>query len=151
MNMRIASLLCVTILVAPSTQAQAPLGPASDGRPTFADFEKRVGGYPYKASPERTAAIKKGLPLLKKCMTKTEVDSLLGAPDFSQSNFGPKGPGEKWLGFGWTYYLAKRAETTNLNDPRVEIFFDTSDRAHWIVPSHIDGSHEIGAPNEKCA
>ena len=84
-------------------------------------------------------------------MTKREVEATLGKPDFSRSMFGPKGPGEKWLGFSWTYYLAKTGSTTNSKDPGIEVFFDTSDRAHWIVPTGIEGAREIGAPARPCA
>ena len=83
-------------------------------------------------------------------MSKSEIHALLGAPDFSQLDFGPKGPNEKWLGSSWMYYLSKRGPGVNLNDPRVEIFFDTNDRAQWIVPGGIKGAQEIGSVNERC-
>jgi len=76
---------------------------------------------------------------------------MLGTPDYSEVMSGPKGPDEKWLGWAWMYYLSKRSKATNLNDPRVEIFFDTSYRATWIVPTGVPGAHEIGGVRERCS
>jgi hypothetical protein len=92
-----------------------------------------------------------GLKSIRQCMSNTEVQALLGRPDFSQSGFGPKGPNEQWLGFSWKCYLAKKdADITNSNDPSVQVFFDTSDRAIWIVPIQIAGEEELGAYNALC-
>jgi hypothetical protein len=148
-------LLSIIALLSASTAALAataePPGPTSDGMPTFEDFERQVGTFPYKATAQRTSQTKDGARALRHCMTKKEVEAALGKPDFSQAMYGPKGPKPKWLGFFWTYYLAKRGNTTNMNDPGVEMFFHTSDRMQWVVPNGIEGAREIGGPKAKCA
>jgi hypothetical protein len=130
--------------------SSTPGVPIPDGIPTYQQFEKRVRPYPYLAPPERAQQILSGSSQLRSCLTKQQVSALLGPPDFSQLSYGPKGPGEKWLGSHWMYYLAKRSRSTNLNDPNMEIFFDTSDRAQWVVPTHIEGANELGGPKQQC-
>ena len=125
--------------------------PQSDGMPTYQDFENKIQQYPYSASPERVRQIVGGIFKVTGCMTKAQIEVLLGQPDYSQLDYGPKGPGEKWLGSHWMYYISKRNSGTNLYDPSVEVFFDTSGRAHWIIPSHINGAQEIGTAGEKCS
>ncbi len=142
--------IALAVLALSTAAFAGPLGPTSDGMPRYEDFEKRAGSFPYRAPAERVRKVSDGAKLLRLCMTKTEIEAVLGKPDFSQSMFGPKGPNPKWLGFSWVYYLAKRGSTTNVNDPGIQVFFDTSDRAHWIVPTGIEGAREIGAPKPPC-
>jgi len=124
--------------------------PVADGMPTYEEFERNIGDYPYRAKSERVAKIISGIPALTECMDKNQIQSLIGTPDYSSSSYGPKGPGEKWLGTSWMYYLTKQSSLVNTNDSTVEVFFDTKNRAHWIVPHHVDGGHEIGAVSAKC-
>jgi len=83
-------------------------------------------------------------------MTKAELETLLGPPDFSRLDFGPKGPGEKWLGSSWTYYLAKRDSSANEYDPRIQVYFDREDRAHWIAVTNVPGAKSLGGGHVKC-
>lgn len=83
-------------------------------------------------------------------MTKDEISALLGAPDFSEIGYGPKGPNARWNGLWWMYFVSKQSDLSNMKDPAVEIFFDTTDRAHWIVPHGIEGASEIGSVEVAC-
>jgi hypothetical protein len=125
--------------------------PTRDSMPSYQQFEGKAWSYPYYASPERARKIRDGISFLSSCMSKAQIESTLGKPDYSQLSFGPKGPAEKWIGSVWMYYLAKRDSTTNLNDPTVEVFFDTNNNAHWIVVSNIDTGHELGGVKLTCA
>jgi hypothetical protein len=142
------------ILLLLTTACLAATGPdptaIPDGMQTYNDFEKNIAQYPFIASQERRTRIIAGLKKVELCMKKEQILKLLGPPDFSDINYGPKGPGEKWIGSSWMYYISKQSELVNLNDPRVEVFFDTNDRAHWIAPSHIEGAHELGKAGKKC-
>jgi len=122
----------------------------TDGAPTPEQFHRTVQKFPYIAPPERAAMIRAGLAKVKHCANKATVRSLLGEPDFGRTSRGPKGPGEQWIGSSWVYYLSKMDSGTNRNDSRAEIFFDTGDRAVWIVPTRIEGAREIGAFGERC-
>jgi hypothetical protein len=124
--------------------------PLSDGMPTYEEFEARVKAFPYEATPERVAQIMAGIPKLKKCMNKKTIKELLGVPDYSRLSYGPKGPGEKWRGSSWTYYLSTRSNLVNIDDPCIQIFFNTFNQAHWIAPSNIKNAKEIGSPKDKC-
>ena len=140
------ALLAFCLLVSHESFAQ----PVADGMPTYEEFEKTIAQYPHHAKSERKTKIISGIAALKVCMDKIQVQSLIGAPDYSSTSYGPKGPGEKWLGTSWMYYLTKQSSLVNTNDSTVEVFFDTKNRAHWIVPHHVDGGHEVGAVSVKC-
>ena len=120
-----------------------------DGMPTAEEFEKGIQKYPYSAPPERTASVVTGLTKVERYMSKQQILDLLGRPDYSSINYGPKGPGEKWLGSSWTYWLSKRDSGVNVYDPCVEVFFNTNGLADWIAPSNIAGAHEIGGPRSE--
>ena len=124
--------------------------PRSDGMSSYEQFEQTIQSYPYKASAERTAKVKAGLTLVRWCMAKSGIQTLLGAPDFSGLDFGPKGPRERWLGSHWTYYLSKQWRGVNENDSSVTVYFDTKGFSHWVVPHHIDGAMEIGGVGVRC-
>ena len=113
--------------------------------PSAQESERGISRYPYNAPFERVAKIKAGLKTLALCMTKMQTKGLMGAPDFSE-----KGPGEKWRGSNWVYYVSKHSERMNLNDSTVEVFFDTADRVQWIAPSRVEGAKELGSPEKKC-
>lgn len=147
-------ILFLTLILFTTLQAKIILGqsvkPLMDGMPTFQEFDARIKEYPYVAPDERSTKILAGLPKLERCMNKASIEALLGMPDFSELNYGPKGPGEHWLGSSWTYYLSKRSTLVNENDPCIQIFFDTGGHVSWIVPRNIKGAHEIGGVGEKC-
>ena len=120
--------------------------PKSDGKQTYEEFAAAIKSYPYEAPQARKDRIVKNYPKLELGMTKDQIAELIGEPDFSQFGYakGPKGPREKWLGSYWMYYFRQRNNGFNVYDPCLEIFFDTNDRAHWIVPENIDGLKEKG-------
>lgn len=129
---------------------QDPATVPHNSYPSYQVFVSGIRSYPYIAPAERRARIAEGAKLLHWCMTKDEVSRLLGAPDYSEINYGPKGPGERWLGSSWMFYISMQSDKVNLKNPRVEIFFDTTDRAHWLAPTGIEGANEIGAPDAVC-
>jgi hypothetical protein len=124
--------------------------PVADGMQTYEEFERKITQYPYHAKPKRMAKIISGIVKLRICMDKQQIQSLLGSPDYSRTLYGPKGPGEKWLGTSWMYFLTQESDLVNTNDSTVEVFFDTKNRAHWIVPQQIKEAREIGSFNAKC-
>ena len=121
-----------------------PETPKPDGKRTCDEFEAAIKSYPYEAPQPRKDRIVKNYPKLAIGMSKDQVACLIGEPDCSVLIYGPKGPGEKWLGSAWTYCLRKREKGSNAYDPCVEIFFGTEDRANWIVPSNVDGLTKKG-------
>lgn len=141
--------LAVALLVGcghPQDPATIPRDSYPDGRA----FERSIKQYPYKATTERAARIIAGVKKLHRCMTKDEVSALLGAPDFSEIAYGPKGPNARWQGSWWMFFVSKRSHMMNMQDPMVEVFYDTTDRAHWIVAHGIEGASEIGSAEVPC-
>ena len=102
------------------------------------------------ASPERRARVYAGYEKLEPGMSKDQVAALIGEPDYSEAGYGPKGPGERWLGSSWTYWLGKQDDGVNLYDPMVEVFFGTDGRADRITSS-IRGLREKRMPSGKRA
>lgn len=149
---RITPFLLIFLLLASICWAATVPDPRAipDGMQTYKDFERNISQYPYVASQERSTKIVAGLKKVSLCMKKEQILKLLGPPDYSQINYGSKGPEEKWQGSSWMYYLSKQSHLVNLNDPRVEVFFDTNDCANWIVPSHIEDGRELGTPGKGC-
>jgi len=111
----LASVLCCS---SPIAVAQQPI---PDGTPSYVQFADSIREFPYYASPERILKIKRGLAQIERCMSKSQIQSLLGTPDFGQVSYGPKGPGERWLGSSWTYYLSMRSTSVNENDSTVQV------------------------------
>lgn len=148
---RATVLVLAAILVRCERHSQDQKTVPHDSYPDAKTFEESIKRYPYVASTARVARITKGTKELQRCMTKQEISALLGPPDASQTDYGPKGPNAWWLGSNWVFYVSKRSDMVNLEDPRVEIFFDTKDRATWIVPTGIVGAREIGFVNVGCA
>jgi hypothetical protein len=118
--------------------------PISDGQKSHNEFRATIKSFPYSASTVRKIRIVKNYPSLRVGMDKKQVSALIGDPDYSEVDFGPKGPREHWLGSSWNYQLFMRADTINLNDPKIEIFFGTDGLLFWAVPSGISGLSEIG-------
>jgi hypothetical protein len=126
--------------------ASVPLDPYPDAR----GFFENIKNYPYVAPTERSTRIALGSEKLRVCMTKSEVRSLLGAPDYSEVNYGPKGPMPRWLGYAWTYYQSIKADVANTHDPHIEIFFDKAGHVIWAAPQAMQGVREIGSPRFVC-
>jgi hypothetical protein len=151
MNTRTAALLLLLCLLVPPASyggsvGEAPRAPVSDGKPSYEEFRRSVGSFPYRAAPERQNQIRTGYQRLQVGATKPEVAAALGEPDYSQIGYS-KGPTPRWLGSSWAYYLSKRSDGANSFDPVVEVFFGTDDRAVWIVPSNISGLRGKGSPS----
>jgi hypothetical protein len=145
------SALAFVLVCLGTDSATASERPIPDGTATQEQFEKKISKYPYLASSEKAEKMTAGLKRILRCMNKKQIRSLLGEPDYGNELYGPKGLNAKWIGSGWTYYLTKRADNFNTNDIAVHVFFDQTERASWIVPSHINGAREFGAPGGKCA
>ena len=129
----------LTALMAPSGQ------PVPDGQKSYEEFRLTIKSFPYSASEERKEHIAKNYADLRVGMTKKQVAVLIGDPDYSQSVFGPKGFSPHWKGSYWGYQLFMREDgVNNLNDPTIQVFFDTDGLLYWAVPYGISGLSEIG-------
>ena len=142
--------LVTGVLVGCLGAAMLAVAAEPDGAPTVEQFQRAVHKFPYVAPPQRAAMILAGLARVKHCANKAAVRSLFGEPDFGRAPRDAKGPGDKWIGSSWVYYLSKMGAGTNRSDSRVEVFFDTANRAIWIVPSRVEGAREIGAFGDRC-
>ena len=127
----------------PPTQTPKP-----DGKKTYEEFAAAIKSYPYEASQARKDRIVKNFPKLAVGMSKDQIAGLIGDPDYSRLDYA-KEPSDRAVGSSWTYWLRKRDNGVNALDPCLEIFFGTDDRAHWIVPSNIDGLKEKGSPSRQ--
>src|SRR5262245_7330464 len=131
-----AAVLSMAVLIASPLSckdtSQTPQDPTPVDARTYEEFAATINSYPYDASAQGKLTVLKGYPKLEIGMTKAQIRSLIGEPDFGQQNYGPKGPNMRWLGSSWTYDLKMRDTNVNLLDPSVEIFFGTDDRADWI-------------------
>jgi hypothetical protein len=151
--MNIGTLFLILIFGACSmldTHGQAVAEPVSDGLPRSEDFDDIVRQYPYRAPAARRAKIVSGFTWIAPCMLRKDIATLMGHPDDSQIDFGPKGPGEKWIGSSWTYYLEKQSAMINEHDAKVEINFDTENRVVWATSYGFDGAREVGNVQGKC-
>jgi len=128
-----------------ATDAEPPAGPKHDGRNTYEEFNSTIRSFPYTAPRERRDRIVRGHSTLEIGMTKEQVARVIGEPDYSVLGYGPKAPDMKWKGSSWVYYLSKREDLANSHDPVVRVFFDTENRAVWIVPSNVEGLREKGS------
>ena len=145
-----ATRLVTGVLVGCLGAAMPAVAAEPDGAPTVEQFQRAVQKFPYVAPPERATMILAGLARVKHCANKATVRSLLGEPDFGRASRDAKGPGDTWIGSSWVYYLSKMDAGSNRSDSRVEVFFDTANRAIWIVPSRVEGAREIGAFGDRC-
>lgn len=118
--------------------------PVPDGQKSYEEFRETIKSFPYSASEERKKQIAENYTGLRVGMSKEQVAALIGNPDYSQSLFGPKGFRQHWQGSSWKYRLFMREDGVNLNDPTIEVFFDTAGVLSWAVPSGISGLLEIG-------
>ncbi|WP_035356340.1 hypothetical protein [Edaphobacter aggregans] len=136
------ALLCLLTYALPVLAASDK--PVPDGQKSYKEFRATIKSFPFSASAERKKQIGENYPSLRVGMTKKQVAALIGNPDYSELDFGPKGPGEHWLGSHWMYALFVREDSVNEKDPNIEIFFGTGDLVSWVVPSGLSGLSEIG-------
>jgi len=142
----VAFLLLFGLVLTCKDQSQPTKAPNVDGMKTIDEFYAEIKSYPFEAPQARRDKVINNYHNLEVGMPKEQVASILGEPDYSRLDYGPKGPGAKWLGSHWTYQLYKRSSSVNIYDPSILIFFGTDDRAKWIVPSAIEGLTEKGSP-----
>lgn len=117
--------------------------PDPDGKKSYEQFRATIKLFPYSTSSERQLRIVKNYPSLRVGMDKQQVAALIGDPDYSELDWGPKGAHPHWRGSDWAYWLSMRSDESNLSDPRVEIFFGLDGHLTWAVPQGI-GLPEIG-------
>lgn len=127
--------------------------PKSDGKKSYKEFVAGVKIFPYEASLSRKDPIIRNYSKLEIGMSKDQIVALIGEPDYSQLSYGPKGPGEKWLGSTWNYFLylndSKSSQLNAKPDQWIEIFFDTEDKAHCIGPSKNLGLEKKGCVSNR--
>ncbi len=102
--------------------------------------------FPYASSPERKERIRSGYPKLELGMTKVQVESIIGEPDFSTVDYEDYTLIPHWTGSHWTYYIRKQADFVSLIDPVADVFFDTHERADWITSNITDWPNKGGPP-----
>ena len=104
------------------TQPPSP----SPGMPTYTDFMAANPGPAYSALEARRSTLIREVDRIQVGMTMKEVSTILGTPDYSRSNFGPKGPGEHFLGWSWMYYITKpdMRLVNEIKDKCVHVFFN---------------------------
>lgn len=129
----LVSLLAAAGMAASVCAADAYVPPTSDA------FLRSIKAYPFVASAARRDKVKKGVPLLTRCMPAAEVRKLIGDPDFGYVGYksGPNGRVPAKL--VWTYVLEKKARLENDPASRVVVFFDPG--------SNIEGVTVHGAPD----
>lgn len=147
--MKVFVFLALVTLMLPSCRREPLLDlHKSDGQKSYEEFMAGITGTRYEAPEERKQNIFSNYSRLRVGMTKQEIASIIGTPDYSQASYGPKGPGEKWLGWSWSYYLVW-PDTRFVNeaqDELIQIFFDTKDRATWIALSSKTQLPHLGGP-----
>jgi hypothetical protein len=123
--------------------------PISDGKRTYQQFVSETKVFPYRISEIRRQTIMTNYWKLNIGMTKKEVSSIIGDPDFSQY-LRAKEPSGKYLGSEWTYYFYKPAPNiaNEKLDQGLSLFFGTNDKLDWIVPKNIEGLIEKGNPRQ---
>jgi outer membrane protein assembly factor BamE (lipoprotein component of BamABCDE complex) len=121
--------------------------PIADGKRTYQEFISEAKTFPYTISESRKKAIITNYSMLNIGMTKKQVSSILGDPDFS---IYLRAKDSKYLGSEWTYYFYK--PDANLVNEKLDrglfLFFGTNDKLHWIVPKNIEGLIEKGNPRQ---
>ncbi len=125
---------------------KAEINEVSDTYKNYNEFISSIQKFPYTANDVQKQKIIGHYDKLVTGMTKEQVASLLGVPDFSDLNFGPKGPDMHLLGSAWTYVLSKKSDGLNLNDQELFISYDKSNRLKWAVPRNLGSLQEIGSP-----
>lgn len=121
--------------------------PIADGKRTYQEFTSETKEFPYTISETRKKAITTNYSMLNIGMTKKEISSILGDPDFSTYL---RARDSKYIGSEWSYYFYK--PDANLVNEKLDqglfLFFGTSDKLYWIVPKNIEGLIEKGSPRQ---
>jgi outer membrane protein assembly factor BamE (lipoprotein component of BamABCDE complex) len=121
--------------------------PISDGKKTFQQFISSKS-FPYSIQENRKKQIIDNYQKLEIGMTKQEVNTFIGEPDFSKYMHSKDSP-SKYLGSKWTYYFYKPA--ANIVNEKLDrgllIYYGTDDKTNWIVPRNIEGLTEKGGPS----
>lgn len=122
--------------------------PVADHKPSYEDFVS-THTFPYIASPERQAHLRQNYSRLSVGLVKDQVLEILGEPDYSSQEWSKQMP-RQYIGSNWTYFFEKPDyNLTNLEkDKSIEVYFDASDGAHWIV-SNVEGLKEMGSPQRR--
>lgn len=128
---------------------QTQTTPKNDGKKSYEEFVATVKTFPYEAPLSRKDRIVKKFSELEIGMSKDQVTALIGEPDFSRLDYGPKGPNERWQGSSWSYYLFMRENSANNNDSCLAIHFGVDDHAVLIIPENIDGLIEKASPSHR--
>lgn len=144
--------MALTVLLAASgcNSSQVTLEPPiADGKQTYKEFISETKTFPYTIADNRKRIIMEKYPRLNVGMTKKEIASIIGDPDFS-TYLRAKAPPQKYLGSEWTYYFHKA--NPNLANEKLDkglyLFFDPNDKLHWILPQNIEGLSEKGSPRQ---
>jgi hypothetical protein len=91
--------------------------------------------FPYAAAPERKSRIITEYPQLSLGMSKGEVRSLIGDPDYEGVGT-TKSSRPKCLGNDFVYYVAKPEDLVNeKNDQMLYISFSLDNKVEWITSS----------------
>jgi hypothetical protein len=146
--------LPILILVVTSCLVSCYRRPAADGKHSREQFVGSLRGFPYDASPQRQAQVFGSYSKLSVGMSKQQIASILGDPDYSDIT----GPMTLWgmrpNGSEWVYAIHCEAQFCGTfgGDKLVQVFFNLDDHADWIVPHGINSLQEIGhccdAPNK---
>jgi hypothetical protein len=148
---KIAAMVAALVLIVASgcNSSQVSLiPPISDGMKTYDQFISSKS-FPYTIPRERKIQIEQNYNNLKLDMTKKDIHSMLGEPDFRTYMYAKES--DRFIGSEWTYYFYK-PESNLVNeklDKGVFIYFGTTDKAEWIVPQNIEGLAEKGGPSRK--
>jgi outer membrane protein assembly factor BamE (lipoprotein component of BamABCDE complex) len=148
---KIAAMVAALVLIVASgcNSSQVSLiPPISDGMKTYDQFISSKS-FPYTIPRERKIQIEQNYNNLKLDMTKKDIHSMLGEPDFRTYMYAKES--DRFKGSEWTYYFYK-PESNLVNeklDKGVFIYFGTTDKAEWIVPQNIEGLAEKGGPSRK--
>jgi len=105
--------------------------------------------FPYTISDSRRELILAQYSQLKLGMTKQDVLTILGEPDFT-GYLHSKQPQSRYLGSRWMYYFYK-ADSSLVNerlDKSVQVFFSPDDKVSWVRPKNVPGLAEIGRPKQ---
>jgi hypothetical protein len=116
-----------------------------DGKRTEAEAQALIQSYPYSPSEERKSRLLQNYSKLSLGMSKDQVASLLGEPDYSLILF-DIGAGDK--GSAWVYYLYLKTDLPNtFDDKSIEVFFNLDNQMDWVVPQNVEGLKEIRGQN----
>lgn len=130
----IPSLIILLSATACNSSELTLIPPIADGKRTYQAFVSEIGKFPYTIDENRKKRIMSNYSMLKVGMTKKDVSSLIGDPDFSQYLRAKQPPG-KYKGSEWTYYFYK--PDPNLVNEKLDrglfLSFGTSDQLNWIV------------------